>query len=668
MSEDADAICREARERYEAALDADDANRTEALEDFRFRAGEQWPEAVKAAREADGKPCLTLNEIPQFVRQVTGDIRKNPPGARVRPVDDGADPAMAEVLTGLIRNIEAQSNAVSHYVQAADNQCIGGLGHFRVSTDYAAEDAWEQDISIKGIRNPMAVLWDPGAVEPTKADADYVFVTELVPRLAFEQRWPDASLDGWDGDGMGNWKEGDFIRVAEYWRKKPITRKLYLLGSGETLDGTGMEDAQVNAIAFAAGGIVREKRAKGHKVVMDLLNGWDVLEPQTKWAGRYLPIIPVLGEEVHIGERTVRHGMVRFMRDPAWIKNVHRSALVEVVAMSPKAKWIGTERQFEGREDEWADANRSNVANLTYSPDGAAPPPQRVAPDSPSAALLADLQMAAGDLERITGIHPAQLGMEGQEKSGRAIMARQRQGDTGTFVYRDNLATAVEHCARILVDLIPKIYDTQRIVRTLGEDGAEKMVQLNQQQPDGKRLNDPSIGRYDVVASSGPSWSTKREEAAEAMMELIAMPQVQAAGGDLLVKNLDFPGAEELSKRLRKMLPPGLAEPQPGDPPPQPPPPDPNMVLAQAEMMKAQVAGQREQAEAQIKMAELQLEQEKLRLEWAKLGQKGQNDAQNIDIKGAVALADMQHKAHMAMKPTVLPVQQPKPQSPPRKQ
>ena len=655
-----DDIVKEAKERHAEAVEHERENTIEALEDLRMLAagGRQWDEAIRRDREKNGRPCLEINRLPSFVSQVTGDIRLNPPAIKVRPAGEGADPKLAETLTGIIRNIESQSDADAAYITAAESAATCGQGFFRVTTEYSDDDGWDLDIRIRRILSPFAVLFDPAATDSVRSDAEYCFVETWTPKLSFQARYPKANCAGWDGEGdWTGWVRKDAIRLVEYWRKVPMSRRIMLLQSGATIDTTKLERDAIAQAVEAGGGMVRERTVQSHRVEMRLLNAIEELEDPTDWAGKYLPIIPVFGKEVHIGEEVVRSGVVRGARDPQRLFNIHRSALAEGVAMAPKAKWLGTPRHFAGYEPLWANANTNNSAYLLYNPDQAAPQgPQRIAPDMPGQGLLQEIGMAAQDMEATTGIYRDQLGKESNAQSGKAILARQREGDTGTFVYADNTARAVAHCGRILVDLIPKIYDTARTVRVLGEDGKEEFVPINQTVQDpitGKEviINDISAGKYDVVASTGPSFSTRREEARQSMADFFSgVPMAAQVAGDLFAEAMDWPGSEGIAKRLRKTLPPGLADPEPGEPPPPPAPPGADVLLAQAEMAKAQAQMLKVQSEAkiaeaemQLKVMELQLEAKRLELDRAELGVTAQDKQTNTRVKAMAAMANAQN-------------------------
>lgn len=556
-----DDVLREARARFERAWGAEREARAEALEDLKFRAGEQWPDAVLQERRAALRPTLTINRMPQFVRQVTGEIRQNRPAIRVRPVDSGTDPALAATMAGIIRHIEQASDAQAAYVTAAESAAVCGIGHFRIVTDYSSDDGFEQDIRIRRVANPFAIWWDPEAREITREDARWCFVTERIPLADFRARFPKARTHGFEqgshAGGADRWWDGETVRVAEYWVRRPAVRTLALLEGGETVDVTDMGGAERAALP-----VVRTRRAETHRVVHYLISGAEVLEGPDEWAGRFIPVVPVVGEEVHVGDRTVRHGIVRFAKDPQRLYNYWRTTAAESVALAPKAPWLVTPRQIEGQAAQWESANRGNPPYLLYNPDPSAPPPQRVEPAYPPVALFQEAGIAADDMKAVTGIYDAGLGAQGNEVSGRAILMRQREGDTGTYVYVDNLARAIRQAGRILVDLIPRIYDTERTLRILGEDGTEDFAVINRvvAGPDGPvTLNDLSAGKYDVEVATGPSFSTRRIEAAESMMAFVqAVPQAGAVIADLIARNMDWPGAEAIAERLRRTLPPGL--------------------------------------------------------------------------------------------------------------
>lgn len=604
----------EAIKRFDNAWDFDRQNREDALDDLKFAAGEQWPEDVLAERRAEQRPCLTINRLPQFVRQVIGDIRQNKPQIKVRAVGGGATGEVAEVLNGLIRNIEAESRADHAYVTAAENAAYCGMGHWRVTTEYSSNDGFEQDIRIRRLPNPFSVLWDPMAQELDKSDAKYCFVTDRIPREEFKETWPKAQVVDFEAGSdqiaeqqleRADWWGEDTVRIAEYWAIKTVKKRLGMLADGRVID---IDKAVAEAGSEPPPGtFVRVREVDAPQVCQYIMSGKEVLEGPTEWAGSMIPLVTVPGEEIHIGERTVRRGIVRDAKDSQRVFNYMRSASVEIVALQPKAPWVATPDQVAGYEDMWKNAGKKNLALLLYNPDSAAASlaPQRVLPPTTSQGLLNETGLAAEDMKAVTGIYDASLGQRSNETSGRAIMARQREGDVGTFVYVDNLSTGIERTGRILVDLIPHVYDTTRIVRVLNEDGTDEAVHVNRpvmERGDAgaveKVLNDLTVGEYDVVVTVGPSYSTKRVEAADSMMAFVqAVPQAGAVVADLVARNMDWPGADKIAERLKKLLPPGIDD-EEGAPAPPPPPPNPKdmadaqKAAADAALSKAKADGQ----------------------------------------------------------------------------
>lgn len=633
-----------ARERFDRAWEFDQVNREDALDDLHFRAGEQWPEEEKRKRREEGRPTLTINRMPQFVKQVTGDIRQNRPSVKVRPVDSGSDPDVAKVFSGIIRHIEQASDAQSAYVTAADSSATCGIGHFRILTEYASDKGFEQRIRIKRIRNPFAVYWDPDAEELTREDAKYCFVSERISMEEFKARYPDASTADFEGsqeteDWLTQWWDGETVRIAEYWVKKPEKKTIALLGDGQVVD---FQDGMP---------VSRTRVVETFKVCCYKLNGVEVLEDVQEFAVGYIPIIPVVGEEVHIGDRIVRHGIVRFAKDPQRMYNYWRTTGVESIALAPKAPWLLTPQMIEGHKGMWEMANKGNPPYLLYNADPQSNRvPQRQQPPTPPAAMWQEAAVAADDMKATTGIYDASLGAQGNETSGRAIMARQQEGDTGSYVYMDNLARAIRYAGKILVAMIPKIYDTQRVVRLLGEDDTEDFVELNVPVQDeagnvtyatvltdkqGREIYKPTLdaGEYDVEIVTGPSYATKRIEAADSLLSFAqAVPQAGAVIGDLIARNMDWPGAEQMAERLKKLLPPGIA--------------DDDEKLSPEEMQARQAAQQQAQMAQQVALAKAQADIENARASAARDMSSAQKT--QAETEGAM-LANAQKALELAM-------------------
>lgn len=540
------------------AVNADRENRLEALDDMRNITGQQWPEAVKADREANNRPCVTVNRLPQFLRQVTGDLRNMNPAVNVMPSDGQSSDEMAELVEGIVRQIQYQSDASTVYERAGESAAACGMGYFRILTDYAGDDTFDQEIVIRRIANPFSVYFDPDGRESTREDARYCFITETMASEDFKEAYPgkvaaDAEMDG-QTDGLEYWRDGSDVVVAEYFWKEPTSKRIVQLSNGAVLENPP------NGVAFA-----KERRVSYDRVMWAKISGRDVLEGPQEFPSRHIPVVAVMGEEMHIGDRTYRSSVIRFAKDPQRLYNYWRSAQTELIALQPKAPYLVTPKQVEGLETFWNEANNANRPYLPFHPDEKAPTPQRATPPVPSAGMMQEVGLAAEDMKSTTGIYDAGLGNRSDERSGVAIRQRQMESDISTSIYADNVSKAVAHCGRIIVDMIPRVYDTERALRIVGKDDSQKMVEVNKVVTDANgsvTLNDLTSGKYDVRVSVGPNYSTKRQETAESMTQFIqAYPAAAPLVGDLVAKNMDWPGADQFAERLKKALPPGILSP-----------------------------------------------------------------------------------------------------------
>ncbi len=571
---DEDEVCREARKRYSEWLERERDNIDAAREDLAFVfEDKQWPDSVVKEREADERPILTINRMSQFLRQVTGDMRQMKPGIKVVPVDSRGDKDTAETIAGMIRYIENRSDASAVYLAGADTQVCAGIGHWRVTKEYASESTFNQELRIVGIADGVSVAWDADAEQQTREDAEWCIVPFDKSHEAFKRDYPDAPLEDFDtlpeSETVG-WYDKDFVRVAEYWVKRPKKRTLALLPDGGIDDITDEPPERLAEIQAMFPGIRVEKR-NGHKIVRYLLTAAHVLEGPEEWPGMYIPIVPAVGEEVRIGRKTVRRGLIRSAKDSQRMFNYFCSAHAEVVALQPKAPFIGTEKNFEKYLTEWSEANTKAHPFLPYEPDakngGAAP--QRVAPPVSSQGITEGIALAVENMKGTIGIYDAGLGNKSNETSGKAILARQREGDIGTAHYIDNWSRAIRHTGKILVDLIPHVYDVQRQIRVMGEDGKVDLKDINkpigiqvmdpitgQMSASDKVENDVTVGAYDIVLETGPSYSTKREEAKESLREFVqASPEMGQVIMDLYAKMQDWPLADEVAKRFEAIAP-----------------------------------------------------------------------------------------------------------------
>lgn len=602
-----DDVVRLAVKRFQSAWAADKANREAAYDDMEFATGKsQWPAEIRREREGESRPCLTVNHIPKFVRQVTGDIRQMRPAIRVVGVDDAADQDTAKALQAVIRHIENRSDAQEAYFYGVDSAVTAGIGHWRVETEFANDDSDMQEIRISRVVDGIGVVWDADSVHPLRTDAEYCFVPVDYSHEKFKAEFPDASIAGFSdmdqhirslGDDYADWSSSDSIRVAEYFVKKYDTVK---------------------------------GRRRLVEVCRYLLTATEILQGPDKIAGKYIPIIPVLGEETMIGKRMFRRGMTRLLHDAQRIINYGVSTQSEVVALQPKAPFVVTAKNVQDHLEIWQSSNRANYPYIPYTPDPAngGALPQRATPPVASSGLDTLIQRATADLREITGVYNASLGGQSNETSGKAIMARQREGDTGTYVYVSNFLRAVKHTGRVLLSMIPTIYDTTRTLRLIGEDGGIDEVTINGEAlgRDGlRKVNMLDVGEYDIVVDSGPSFATRREEARDGMAQFLqAFPAAAPLVGDLYAKMQEWPNADKIGERLRELLPPPVKQredAESGKPPAQQAPPDPmamqsaQMEMQAREMELAQKAALAEKSAADAKRSQFEAQKAGIELQ-----------------------------------------------------
>jgi hypothetical protein len=521
------------------------------------------------------------------------DVRQNAPSITIHPVDSDADVHTAQIMSGLIRNIETTSDADVAYDTAAENAISNGFGYFRINIAYSDDDTFDKDIAIKRIANPFSVWGDPYSFAADSSDWNVAFVADRMTLDDFKRKYKGADEVNWEVEPYCNmhddWRDGSDIQVAEYWKRGDDTKTILLLSDGTVLDADVFEKNQ-DLLSANQISVVSERRVRTHKVTQYVMNGVEVLE-KVDWVGKYIPIVPVYGEEVVVENKRHFRSLIRDAKDSQQMFNYWRTNSTELVALAPKAPWVGP-KGFAKSDPRWSTANTQAHEYLEY--DGNQPP-QRTPFAGIPAGDLQEAMNASDDMKSIMGLFDASLGAPSNETSGRAILMRQKEGDVSNFHFSDNLQRAIRHAGRIVVDLIPHVYTGPRIVRVMGVDGKPQSVPINQpvimQQgqppqpaqmppqgqpvniPDGGMLHvfDLTAGKYDLTVEAGPSYTTQREAAAEQMFQLLqAFPQAAPVIGDLLVKNLDWPGAEEISQRLQALAQHTMQG-QPGQPGGQPP-------------------------------------------------------------------------------------------------
>ncbi len=567
-----------ALKRFQRIEDKERSQRTLAIEDIRFAQAEdgQWDEDAKLKRA--NRPRYTINRVAGAVDQLIGDQRQNRTAIKVRPVSGGATEDVAKTMEGLIRNIETQSKANNAYDNAFDEVVNGGYGGWRIITEFTDDDVFEQDIRIKSVLGATTSMWfDIAATEYDKRDAQHAFLTLDMPTEEREEKYPDSPIAEWprdtatfrkNSDGCDSWSNDDTVRIAEYWVKTPINKEIVQLSDGRVIDadedGAALDELKAKGITE-----VNRRKVKSHKVEMYVMDGGGILEGPKAWAGKFIPLIPMYGRQSYIEGKTFTRGIVRFAKDPARIYNYGTSTAIETTALTPKDPYWYTPAQALGHESDYANFNTKNSPFMPYNSDPTAPgPPARTGAPSVNNALLAQIQQASMDLYHVTGMQPPSLGANPELKSGKAIQAQEKLGDRGMYIFEDNKSKSIDYTGEILLDLMPRIYDTARQVRIMAQDGESENVQINETVFDQDKqediiVNDLSTGKYDTVAETGPAFATQRQESAQQIIELIGTsPVFEALAMDLVAKDLPILESKELTKRLRKqMIGQGVVEP-----------------------------------------------------------------------------------------------------------
>lgn len=556
--------------------------------EFAFTPDSQWDAWMTESRK--GRPMYTVNRVRQALKQITNDQRQNRPQAKVRAAE-GGDSDLAEVRQGIIRSIDSQIDAQRAVDTAFLFAVGGGYGVWRINTRYADDGGFDQVIEREEIADPFTVVFDPAAKKKDRRDARYAFVDTKFSRSEFKARWPNAKvvpIDTVTESNLDWWGEHE-VTVAEYWYKKAEQVEIVLLTDGsvhEAADLALIEDE------LAAQGITIQRRRviERDKVYQCIVSGAEILEGPNEWAGKFIPLVPCWGELIRLNGKDRFFGATRFAKDAQRMYNYERSTFIETLADQPYSPFMADAASIEGYEAQYQSMRTRRPPVLLYKANPALPnggKPSREAPPAFPAALAQAAAISSDDIKAATGIYDASLGARSNETSGRAILARQREGDVANFDYIDNLSYALKYDFEIINDLISAVYDTERQIRIVGDDGAERVVAVNRTVVDEQTgqvvtLNDLTQGRYDVTVTVGPSYTTQRMEAAEAMMQLANDPTpIGMVAKYGFIKNLDAPMLEDVREAARKLLVnQGLLEPAEGEQPPPPPQPNPKDVAA----------------------------------------------------------------------------------------
>ena len=567
-------VWKECSQRLRRAVEAESENRSKGIMALEFRDGHQWPDDLYNQRKIDKRPSLTINHTNTFCRRVVNNMRQQRPRIKVHPTGDGAKVEIAEVIEGIIRHIENLSNAQVAYDTGGESAVNIGWGYARVLTEYIDEKSFDQEIKIQAVRNTFTGYIDPAAQLPDGSDMDWFIFTEKMKRADYNRDYPTADNREFQhtglGDDMTDWETKDEIRLAEYFRVYKTKEALYRLSNGMSMLAKDYRvlEADVKAAQVE---IVAERMSYRRQIQWFRINGSKVIAKRIL-PGRYIPVVRFEGNVLDLNGRVTRKGMVQDLMDPARMFNYWRTKQTEVLALTPIAPMIGPAGSFDGHP-EWAQANQKPFAYLEFEPtfveqpDGTKtplPPPQRSPPISPPAGFTEAAQGAQQDLMAVAGMpHEPNADTPGTVVSGKALRQRQALSDIGHFQYYDNQTQAIAQIGRICLDYIPVYYSTERMQRIIGDDGVPSMVPINQKDPAVETVkNDLTVGRYDVVMDTGPGYETKRQEAAETMVDLLKIQPlaelVAKVGADLAIRAIDAPYMDELADRIQGQTPEGM--------------------------------------------------------------------------------------------------------------
>ena len=660
MATDYDPIIDEAKDFLKLCNDADTQNRQEALEDLKFVNGDQWPVELQNSRNLESRPILTINKLDGYCRQVTNQQRQQRPRIKVHGTNSQAQEKTAEVIEGMTRHIEVNSNADNAYDTAFDHAVRMGWGFWRVTTNYVSEDSFDQEIYIDAIDNPFTVYFDPNSERVDGSDAERCLITTMMSKEKFRKLYPDCD-DGTSftqrgtGDSQSEWITKEDIRIAEYFYVVRESATLYQLSDGTSKFAEGSDFFK--RLELAGLEVVDKRPSYKRTIKWKKLTAVEVIE-ERDWPGTYIPVVPVYGRHVVIGDKKKKFGMVRHAKDAQRMYNFWQTTITESVALAPKAKWIMAEGQDEGHENEWAGANVKSYPLLRYKQtdiDGnQAPPPQRMQPEPPPTGVMAAAQSINQDISTLMGIYDPSQQLPGN-MSGKALNGQQQQVDLTNFDFYDNLTKSIQQTGKIILDLIPHIYDSQRVMRIIGPDGKPDLVGINEPKQDEQGvwtvMHDMSVGKYDVVMDTGPGYNSKRQEAVESMVDMLKVdPALMQQAGDLIFRNMDFPGADIIADRLAAANP--LA--QIDDKSPIPPQVQMQLKNAQAQLQK--MSQEMQQMQMVIKQRH-DIEQVKQDAETKRTLIKETNRAHDLELRDQERHADMQMRTDAQAHDTVLKTQ-----------
>lgn len=660
----------QARDRFKLAVDAEAREREDRLSDLRFATGDQWPQETKRIRDASNRPCMTINRYPAVKGQIVNEQRAQRPSIVVKPVGDGADVDDAEMLEGLLRHIQVNSDAEVAYDCGFEHMVLAGKGYVEITRDYLSGETFDQELYIRRVKNPFTIYCDPSSQEPDESDANWKFKVVDYPVAEYLAQFPKSQLaSAVDFQSIGDqfpfWGDKKTIRVAEYWYKDWEYDELYLMADGKSIRKS-LYNLRYKANPNAPKP-VDTRPWKKCKICCATINAVEIIDKDPDGMYSYtfpgkvgfIPLIPLIGEDFDVNGDRKLYGIVRNSKDAQRGINYFRSYAAETIALAPKAPWVGWKGQF--KDAKWKTANVINYpyleADLITTTGQPAPSlPARNQFEPPIQGVLAMSMAVDQDFKSTTGIYEPSLGQNKSDQSGKAIASLQNQSQLTNLNYTDNLSRALRAIGRVLLDAAPYVYDAPRVQRIIQPDGQVQQVIVHSgrenaanalKSPEIQDVYDLSKGVYDVVVDVGPSYQTKRQEAFTLQLQLAEADKtgtIMKVCPDIIIANSDMPQSREMAERLKKTVPPQYLDPGQNT--------DPKVALAQATATLRQLEQQNQHLMQQNSDMMQTIKEEKIQaakdIEIANIRAAAQVEAAGLAAKIDLATLEFQKFEHMS--------------------
>lgn len=605
-----------------------------AKDDLRFLSdepGSQWDAEDYDFRSRNSMPALQIDQLRQFVNQVSNNVRMNTPSINVIPSDEVASMEVAEIHKGIIKEIEYSSKADDAYDNACNSAIKCGIGFIRIDHEYKDGDTFDQRICIKRVVNPFSVMIDPNSIEPDAADARWMMVFDEMSEEDFEREYPKAQPVSFSANGIEDEHEkGKCVKIVEYFEIEEVP---YLIG----LRPDGIAERVTEN-----GSYIRTREAKERVVKRYKLSGKDVLE-EGIFPGKHIPIVPVYGEEAWEGSKRRLVSLVRPAKDAQRMYNYWKSSEADALMRSNKSTAIAPVGTTEDFAEDWLNPNKAGVLRYkaVQAPNGQFVPAPTLTPPAPvPVGYVQAGQAAQMDIKATMGLYNAFVGDRSNETSGVAINARKIEGDRAVYHFGDNLVRSINQIGRIIVSMIGVIYDTPKVVTIIDDAGESKPIGINGMMVEGQEQ--PiflSQGQYSVKVTTGPDLPTMRQEMTATMQEMITRaPELVRVIGDIYYKNQSFPGAQAVAERIKAILLPEVKATLDDENA------DPQAVAMQHENEQLKAAIVQMQQEMQSKQAELQMKQQEIALKAQGEAKDNQLEVAKLQLEEAKITAEVQIK------------------------